>query len=110
MIRPAAEPVAREERLDELVTAFLEAVAAGAEPDRQPLLDSHPDLAVELAAFFADHDRLTRLADPLRAVAIAADQALTAPPGVDGDFGDYALLPEIGRGRTGMGYEAQQRG
>ena len=35
----------REERLDELVTAYLQAVASGSAPDRQEFLAQHPEMA-----------------------------------------------------------------
>jgi hypothetical protein len=56
-------PSTREQRVDELIAQYLEAVAAGQALDRQALLAAHPDLA----AFVTDHDGVKRLAEPLRA-------------------------------------------
>jgi hypothetical protein len=58
-----------EERIDEVIAEFLEAEAAGRSADRDALLARHPDLAGELRSFFADHDRMRKLAEPLQAPA-----------------------------------------
>jgi serine/threonine protein kinase len=89
----------REQLLDELVTAYLRAVTAGHTPDRRQLLTRHPDLAAELAEFFADQDDVQRWAAPLRMVA-----ALQA----EGALGDFRIIREIGRGGMGVVYEALQ--
>lgn len=56
----------REERLHEVLLAYVEARQAGREPDRGRLLAGHPDLRNELEEFFAGHDEMERLAVALR--------------------------------------------
>ena len=62
-MNPTGEPD-REERLNEVLLAYVEALEAGREPDRGQLLAAHPDLRPDLEAFFAGHDEVERLAAP----------------------------------------------
>jgi hypothetical protein len=55
----------REQRLDEILAAYLKAVDSGVAPDRAELLARHPELADGLADFFAEQDELERMAESL---------------------------------------------
>ena len=63
---PSAPAVSEhEQRLDDAIALYLEAVHAGQTPDRVDLLARHPDLADDLRSFFANEDRLKGLAGSL---------------------------------------------
>ncbi len=57
----------REQRLGELIATYLEARESGASPHRAEWIARHPDLAVELALFFANDDHMNRLTEPFAA-------------------------------------------
>jgi serine/threonine protein kinase/WD40 repeat protein len=65
----------REQRLQEVIAAYLEGVAAGQAPARADLLARHPDVAADLQRFFTGHDQIQRVAGPMRLVA-AGDQRI----------------------------------
>ena len=62
---PSEDPE-RRRRFEAALGAYFEALDAGQSPDREELLARHPDLAAELAEFFAEQDRFHRLVAPLR--------------------------------------------
>jgi hypothetical protein len=107
------DPTMSHSSLDAVIAAYTMALEAGEVPDRDQLLEKHPDHASALSAFFADIDRVDRLAAPLR----LAD-GLDATCGVDANgaamppavryFGDYELIDEIARGGMGVVYKARQ--
>src|SRR5271166_3874542 len=102
MENPQTVAIDPEERLDEVITAYLKSVESGQAVDRTSWLAAHPDIAAALAEFFADEDRLHRLVPQAhigladRTPRPAADKRLTlAAPAALGRFGDYELLQEI---------------
>src|SRR5579884_3498292 len=92
----------REQRLDAVVTAYLQELEAGHQPQEQAILAQHPELAVELAQFFEDQRAVGLLA------AAPLPQPVVAGLSSDGCLGDFRLVREIGRGGMGVVYEAEQ--
>src|SRR5687767_9926530 len=56
----------RSRRLDEVITTYLKASEAGQAPNQADWLARYPDLADDLAAFFAAQLQVERAAAPLR--------------------------------------------
>ena len=96
-----------EDQVDLLIADFLHEATAGKEPNREALLARHPELADELRSFFADHDRMRTLAQPLQPPTIGLNGAV-APGTTVRYFGDYEVLEEIARGGMGVVYRARQ--
>jgi hypothetical protein len=91
---------------------------------RHNLLKRHPDLAAELEKFFAEEDKLGRLAAPRRPIAKVAHIDATDTDLAAGtlhemrvhnavatprSFGDYEVLDEIADGGMGVVYKARRR-
>ena len=107
--RPDRNPDPEAAELEAVLANYLRAVEEGRAPERMELLARHPDLAPELAAFFAGQERFTRLAAPLRdAVSAVQESTIEDKLAEGGRLGDFRLLREVGRGGMGIVYEAEQ--
>src|SRR5262245_25656890 len=73
MTRDVAAETEREDRLNEVLLAYVEEIESGRVPDRQKLLADNPDLREDLESFFNDRDAIDRLAAPLRVTAEQVD-------------------------------------
>jgi WD40 repeat protein len=109
MSRDSTDLHEREERLSELLVAYLEAADRGQSADRQALLDAHPEFAAELARFLAGQDRMEHWVAPLRGGAQRTPGTVAAAEPDGTRLGDYELREEIGRGGMGVVHKAWQR-
>jgi WD40 repeat protein len=109
------DATASTDSLDTVIAAYLQDVEAGHVPNRQDLIDRHPEVAGALRAFFADFDRMDQVASPLR---LADGVEATGTAGLEAEgppalptvrsFGDYELLEGIARGGMGVVYKGRQ--
>ncbi len=74
----------REQRLNEILLNYVEAVQQGHAPDRRLLLALYPEFAADLSDFFAGRDQMEVLAVPLRQASPAGFFRLDGP-GLLGD-------------------------
>src|SRR5262245_9496781 len=82
----------REQRLELAIAEYLEGVRAGQPADRAIILARHPDLAADLASFFADEDRVMGLAQSV--FARPCSDSAGVPGNVSGtDSADLRLNP-----------------
>lgn len=110
MSTPSQSDSSREQRLHEVLAAYLQEVEAGKSPDQKELLARYPDLASELADFFANKKRFEKVALPLQPglETIGLGEKQPASPRHVQYFGDYELVDEIARGGMGVVYKARQ--
>ncbi len=116
MKHEATDDIALEERRNNALLTYLEALEAGQDPDCETLFAEFPELRDEIDTFLADHQRVARITAPLRkthrvlpkrrdSVAMEDAREIASPLG---ELGDYRLMCEVGRGGMGVVYEAEQ--
>ncbi len=102
-MNPASHDSTRDQQLEVILHAYLQAVDAGQAPDRDAWLCQHPEFASELAAFFADQDKVAQVANGMTGMEVIPSLGTRLRY-----FGDYELLEEIARGGMGVVYRARQ--
>ena len=97
----------RDAELESVIAEYIRGCDAGHEPNRQQILEGHPDLASDLRDFFGNRDQMARMARPF--VESEPRPQFLTPPETIRYFGDYEVLEEIGRGGMGVIYKAKQK-
>lgn len=98
-----------DDRLAEILLAFVDAEEQGKPLDRENFLAAHPEFAEELGEFFASRATFERFAKPLRQVRSGLAGMMSPQSLLDlGQLGDFKLVREVGRGGMGIVYEAHQ--
>jgi WD40 repeat protein/serine/threonine protein kinase len=96
-----------DQRLDQIVAAYLEDRDHGAAPDPDAWINAHPEFAVELREFLSNWDGVPALRKELSLRPALVPPSLIGPPGLT-ELGDFRILRELGRGGMGIVYEAEQ--
>jgi len=89
----------REQRLQEVLVRYVDALEDGHPPDLKEFTARYPEFAADLEEYFAGLRQLDQLAGALRGL---------VPPSATRQLGDFRLLREVGRGGMGIVYEAEQ--
>lgn len=113
-----------EDRLGEIVFAYVLAREEGRAPNPHAWLASYPEYETELAAFLEGQAELDRVAGPLREVGRAAWSCSSVPDESETTvietadrpsnpaarcYGDYEVIEEIAHGGMGIVYKARQK-
>ena len=89
-------------RLASVLDDYLQKLEQGNPPDRQSLLDRHPDIAEDLESCFASLDFIG-----VAGIEAVGSRELVSPDTRPKRLGSFSIKCEIGRGGMGVVYEAE---